>query len=146
MDVFLLKYQSFQSWKDLKGKLLSPFLFLLFPPKQTRVYFLLFLFPSFPFPSSPFLSFLFSPKLLFKHSVNRQKILIAARTCFTQDELSGIEKQLLLGFSPDESYPLGGPLFMETPQPCSPLAQLNFQSADEVWFLDTFFMFHAFLL
>lgn len=50
----------------------------------------------------------------------------------SEDELSGIEKQLLLGFSPDESYPLGGPLFMETPQPCSPLAQLNFQSADEV--------------
>lgn len=50
----------------------------------------------------------------------------------SEDELSGIKKQLLQGFSPDESYPLRAPLFMETPQPCSPLAQLDFQSFDEV--------------
>ncbi|XP_021752707.1 uncharacterized protein LOC110718207 isoform X1 [Chenopodium quinoa] len=50
----------------------------------------------------------------------------------SEDELSSIKKQLLQGFSPDESYPLGAPLFMETPQQSSPLAQLDFQSFDEV--------------
>ncbi|XP_056694944.1 protein SEMI-ROLLED LEAF 2 isoform X2 [Spinacia oleracea] len=49
-----------------------------------------------------------------------------------EDELSGIKKQILQGFSPDESYSLGVPLFMETPQHCSPLAHLDFQSSDEV--------------
>lgn len=50
----------------------------------------------------------------------------------SEDDLSSFKDQLLQGFSPDESYPLGAPLFMETPQPCSPLAQLDFQSFDEV--------------
>ncbi|KAL2921015.1 Protein EFR3-like protein B [Bienertia sinuspersici] len=49
-----------------------------------------------------------------------------------EEELSGIKNQLLQGFSPDESYPLGAPLFMETPQPCSPHAQMDFQSFDEM--------------
>lgn len=43
-----------------------------------------------------------------------------------------MKKQLLLGFSPDDAYPLGGPLFMETPRPCSPLARMEFQAFDEV--------------
>lgn len=43
-----------------------------------------------------------------------------------------MKKQLLLGFSPDDAYPLGGPLFMETPRPCSPLARMELQAFDEV--------------
>ncbi|KAH9783631.1 ARM repeat superfamily protein [Citrus sinensis] len=50
----------------------------------------------------------------------------------SEDELSDMKKQLLLGFSPDDAYPLGGPLFMETPRPCSPLARMEFQAFDEV--------------
>lgn len=50
---------------------------------------------------------------------------------FSEDELSRIRKQLLQDFSPDESYPLGA-AFMETPEPCSPLAELEFLSLDEV--------------
>lgn len=52
---------------------------------------------------------------------------------FSQDELSSIKKQILQGFSPDDdAYLLGAPLFMETPRPCSPLAQMEFQAFDEV--------------
>lgn len=51
---------------------------------------------------------------------------------FCQEELSSIKKQVLQGFSPDDDYPLGGPLFMETPRPCSPLARMEFQAFDEV--------------
>ncbi|XP_010241507.1 PREDICTED: uncharacterized protein LOC104586087 isoform X2 [Nelumbo nucifera] len=50
----------------------------------------------------------------------------------SEDELSAIKKQLLEGFSPDDACPLGVPLFMETPQPCSPLAQIDFQAFDEI--------------
>ena len=58
-------------------------------------------------------------------------------TCFfffliDQDELSSIKNQLLQGFSPDDAYPSGPPLFMETPRPCSPLAQIEFPNFDEV--------------
>lgn len=49
-------------------------------------------------------------------------------------ELSSIKKELLQGFSPDDSFPLGVPLFMETPRPCSPLAQIDFPEFDEVQF------------
>ncbi|KAL1811020.1 hypothetical protein ACET3Z_021085 [Daucus carota] len=49
----------------------------------------------------------------------------------SEEELSSIKKQLLEGFSPDDAYPLGGPLFMETPHPCSPLARMEFQAFDE---------------
>lgn len=45
----------------------------------------------------------------------------------SEDELSSMKKQLLQGFSPDDAYPFGAPLFMETPRPCSPLAQIEFQ-------------------
>ena len=65
---FLLRYQSFQSWKDLKGQLI-PLPFLSFSSKQTRVSSLLFLFPFISFPPFSFLTFLFSPKLQFKHNV-----------------------------------------------------------------------------
>ncbi|KAM7486984.1 hypothetical protein LguiA_002993 [Lonicera macranthoides] len=52
---------------------------------------------------------------------------------FSEDELSSIKKQILQGFSPDDdAYLLGAPLFMETPRPCSPLAQIEFQAFDEV--------------
>ncbi|KAG5530830.1 hypothetical protein RHGRI_025709 [Rhododendron griersonianum] len=54
----------------------------------------------------------------------------------SEEELSSIRKQLLEGFSPDDAYPLGGPLFMETPRPCSPLAQMESQAFDEVMNLD----------
>ncbi|KAL8098183.1 hypothetical protein AgCh_031087 [Apium graveolens] len=49
----------------------------------------------------------------------------------SEEELSNIKKQLREGFSPDDAYPLGGPLFMETPRPCSPLARMEFQAFDE---------------
>ncbi|XP_059632893.1 protein SEMI-ROLLED LEAF 2 [Cornus florida] len=50
----------------------------------------------------------------------------------SEDELSGIKEQLLQGFSPDDAYPLGVSLFMETPRPCSPLAKMESQAFDEV--------------
>ncbi|XP_044466327.1 protein SEMI-ROLLED LEAF 2-like isoform X1 [Mangifera indica] len=49
-----------------------------------------------------------------------------------EDELSGMKEQLFEGFSLDDAYPLGAPLFMETPQPCSPLARMELQAFDEV--------------
>ncbi|KAF7824269.1 protein EFR3-like protein cmp44E-like isoform X1 [Senna tora] len=49
-----------------------------------------------------------------------------------EDELSTINTQLLQGFSPDDAYPSGPPLFMETPRPCSPLAQIEFPDFDEI--------------
>ncbi|CAI8592213.1 unnamed protein product [Vicia faba] len=49
-----------------------------------------------------------------------------------EDELSSIKNQLLQGFSPDDAYPSGPPLFMETPRPGSPLAQIEFLDFDEV--------------
>lgn len=50
----------------------------------------------------------------------------------SEEELSGMKRQLLQDFSPDDAYPLGAPLFMETPRPCSPLAHMEFQAFDEV--------------
>lgn len=50
----------------------------------------------------------------------------------SEDELASIKKQLSQGFSPDDAYPLGAPLFMETPRPCSPLAHMDFPDLDEV--------------
>ncbi|KAK6930577.1 hypothetical protein RJ641_004671 [Dillenia turbinata] len=50
----------------------------------------------------------------------------------SEDELSGIKQQLLQDYSPDDTYPLGAQLFMETPQPMSPLAQMEFQAIDEI--------------
>ncbi|KAL5990945.1 hypothetical protein ACLOJK_011851 [Asimina triloba] len=48
-----------------------------------------------------------------------------------EEDLLGLKRQLLQEFSPDDTFPLGAPLFMETPHPCSPLAQ-EFPSFDEV--------------
>ncbi|TXG66349.1 hypothetical protein EZV62_007624 [Acer yangbiense] len=62
-----------------------------------------------------------------------------------KDELSSIKKQLSEGFSPDDAYPLEVPLFMETPRPCSPLAQIEFQAFDEVMPLAAFTDDEAFL-
>ncbi|KAF3458013.1 hypothetical protein FNV43_RR02676 [Rhamnella rubrinervis] len=50
----------------------------------------------------------------------------------SEDELLGIKKQLTQGFSPDDGYPLGAPLFMDTPRPCSPLAHLDLEDFGEV--------------
>lgn len=50
----------------------------------------------------------------------------------SEEDISSIRKQLLQGFSPDDAYPLGAPLFMDTPHPCSPLAQMELQAFDEV--------------
>ncbi|XP_057456269.1 protein SEMI-ROLLED LEAF 2 isoform X2 [Lotus japonicus] len=50
----------------------------------------------------------------------------------SEDELFSIKEQLAQGFSPDDAYPLGPPLFMETPRPCSPLAQIEFPDFDEI--------------
>ncbi|KAK4855441.1 hypothetical protein QYF36_007361 [Acer negundo] len=63
----------------------------------------------------------------------------------SEDELSSIKKQLSEGFSPDDAYPLEVPLFMETPRPCSPLAQTEFQAFDEVMPLAAFTDDEAFL-
>ncbi|KAB1213316.1 hypothetical protein CJ030_MR5G003614 [Morella rubra] len=49
----------------------------------------------------------------------------------SEDELLSIKNQLLHGFAPDDAYPLGPPLFMETPRPCSPLAQIELPGFDE---------------
>ncbi|XP_039045638.1 protein SEMI-ROLLED LEAF 2-like isoform X2 [Hibiscus syriacus] len=51
---------------------------------------------------------------------------------FSEDELSSVKKQIREGFSPDDAYPFGAPLFMETPRPCSPLAQIEFQPFEEI--------------
>ncbi|PIA29757.1 hypothetical protein AQUCO_05800089v1 [Aquilegia coerulea] len=50
----------------------------------------------------------------------------------SEDELAGIKNQLFQGFSPDDAYPMGAGLLMETPRPCSPLARMVFQAFDEV--------------
>lgn len=50
----------------------------------------------------------------------------------SEDELSSIKELLLQGFSPDDAYPSGPPLFMETPGPCSPLAHIEFPDFDEI--------------
>ncbi|QCD88450.1 Armadillo-type fold [Vigna unguiculata] len=50
----------------------------------------------------------------------------------SEDELSTIKKQLVQGFSPDDAYPLGPPLFMETPVQSSPLALIEFPDFDEI--------------
>lgn len=49
-----------------------------------------------------------------------------------QDEFSSIHKQLLEEFSLDDAFPLGAPLFMDTPKPGSPFASKNYESFDEV--------------
>ncbi|XP_057498264.1 protein SEMI-ROLLED LEAF 2-like isoform X1 [Actinidia eriantha] len=54
----------------------------------------------------------------------------------SEEELSGIRTQLSQGFSPDDAYPAGAPLFMETPRPRSPLAQMESQSFGEIMHLD----------
>ncbi|XP_076942808.1 protein SEMI-ROLLED LEAF 2-like [Bidens hawaiensis] len=50
----------------------------------------------------------------------------------SEEEQLNMKAQLSQEFSPDDEYPLGGPLFMETPLPCSPVAQTEFQAFDEV--------------
>ncbi|KAF7805355.1 protein EFR3-like protein A-like isoform X1 [Senna tora] len=50
----------------------------------------------------------------------------------SEDELSNIKKLLLEGFSPDDAYPLGPPLLMETPRNCEPLAEIEFPDLDEI--------------
>ncbi|RRT83399.1 hypothetical protein B296_00017762 [Ensete ventricosum] len=51
-----------------------------------------------------------------------------------QEKLLSLREQLLQEFSPDDALPLGAPLFMETPYPCSPLEQQGCQTCDEVPF------------
>ncbi|CAH1412502.1 unnamed protein product [Lactuca virosa] len=50
----------------------------------------------------------------------------------SEEEELNMKTQLSEGFFPDDEYPLGGPLFMDTPLPCSPVAQTDFQAFDEV--------------
>ncbi|OVA04592.1 hypothetical protein BVC80_1713g22 [Macleaya cordata] len=50
----------------------------------------------------------------------------------SEGEMSAIKEQLIQRFSPDDAYPLGASLFMETPRPCSPLAKMVFQAFDEI--------------
>ncbi|WCJ41358.1 ARM repeat superfamily protein [Euphorbia peplus] len=58
--------------------------------------------------------------------------LIAKSSKITEDELSSMKQQLLQEFSLDDAYPLGAPLFMETPKPGSPLAQMELQVFEEI--------------
>ncbi|GAA0169966.1 hypothetical protein LIER_24338 [Lithospermum erythrorhizon] len=52
-------------------------------------------------------------------------------TNLSEDKLASIKGQLLQGFSTDDAYPSGAPLFMETQRPCSPLAHMEFETFDE---------------
>ncbi|KAL5221144.1 hypothetical protein ABZP36_025857 [Zizania latifolia] len=47
------------------------------------------------------------------------------------EKFNGIEEQLLQEFSLDDSFPLGAPLFMETPHSCSTYAEKDEQCFDE---------------
>lgn len=58
--------------------------------------------------------------------------LVSKLENLSEEERLNMKAQLSQGFSPDDEYPLGGPLFMETPLPCSPVAQTEFQAFDEV--------------
>ncbi|EEF29339.1 protein SEMI-ROLLED LEAF 2 [Ricinus communis] len=58
--------------------------------------------------------------------------LMTKFTKLTEGELLGIKTQVLQEFSPDDAYPLGAPLFMDTPRPSSPLAQMEFQAFEEI--------------
>ena len=49
-----------------------------------------------------------------------------------QEEVLNMRALLSQCFLPDDEYPSGAPLFLETPQPCSPVSQIDFQSFDEV--------------
>lgn len=49
----------------------------------------------------------------------------------SEDELSGMKNQLLTEFSPDDAYPFGAPLFMETPRPGSPLSKMALEYFEE---------------
>ncbi|KAF1899680.1 hypothetical protein Lal_00019810 [Lupinus albus] len=67
----------------------------------------------------------------------KETVILYFQTKFSklsEDELSSIKEQLVQGFSPDDAYPLGPPLFMETPRLCSPLAQTEFPDFAEVEF------------
>ncbi|KAI3746590.1 hypothetical protein L6452_09025 [Arctium lappa] len=48
------------------------------------------------------------------------------------EELLNMRALLSQCFLPDDEYPSGAPLFLETPQPCSPVSQMDFQAFDEV--------------
>ncbi|XP_024991124.1 uncharacterized protein LOC112525288 [Cynara cardunculus var. scolymus] len=58
--------------------------------------------------------------------------LISKLENLSEEEQLNMKAQVSQGFSPDDEFPLGGPLFMETPLPCSPVAQTEFQAFDEV--------------
>ncbi|KAJ6834357.1 uncharacterized protein M6B38_335440 [Iris pallida] len=49
----------------------------------------------------------------------------------SEDDLIGIKEQILQGFSPEDAFPLGAPLFIDTPYWCSPLAQKECEYFDE---------------
>ncbi|XP_071732443.1 protein SEMI-ROLLED LEAF 2 [Rutidosis leptorrhynchoides] len=58
--------------------------------------------------------------------------LLSKHDSLSEQEQLDVKTQIMQGFTPDDEYPLGGPLFMETPLPCSPVAQTEFQAFDEV--------------
>ncbi|KAI3690615.1 hypothetical protein L2E82_48750 [Cichorium intybus] len=49
-----------------------------------------------------------------------------------QEEKLNMKTQISEGFSPDDEFPLGPPLFMDTPLLCSLIAQTYFQAFDEL--------------
>ncbi|KAI4378782.1 hypothetical protein MLD38_016213 [Melastoma candidum] len=48
-----------------------------------------------------------------------------------KEELSNLKGQFLQAFLPDEAYPTGAPLFMDTPKRCSPLAQIDIPAFED---------------
>jgi hypothetical protein len=52
-------------------------------------------------------------------------------------KFEGIEDQLLQEFTLDDSFPLGAPLFMETPHSCLMYAEKDDHCFDEVSFTST---------
>ncbi|RDX99298.1 Protein EFR3-like protein, partial [Mucuna pruriens] len=69
----------------------------------------------------------------------RETVISCFMTKFSklsEDELFSIKNQLLQGFSPDDAYPSGPPLFMETPRPFSTLAQIEYPNFDEITAVD----------
>ncbi|KAI4310765.1 hypothetical protein MLD38_035716 [Melastoma candidum] len=62
-----------------------------------------------------------------------------------EEELSNMKRQILQEFSPDEAYPLGAPLIVDNPKPCSPLAQIDYPAFEEEMPLVVFTDDEAFL-
>ncbi|CAN6485446.1 unnamed protein product [Victoria cruziana] len=59
-------------------------------------------------------------------------IIIQSFRNLPEDEISSVREQLVEDFSLDDAFPLGAPLFMETPKPGSPFALKDYEFFDEM--------------